>query len=154
MGWFAKLADAAKDRIEGAGAQDTERGMGRIASKDLKQLSDAELDAELVRRRRARGQNSPAPIPREEPLPKARRAAPEPANRRDRAPGWKVRQWYRDLELEPGASLAEVESAYQRLLDRYDPDKHIGDAEKHRAATRLAAGLGEAYYALKDELGG
>ena len=146
MGVLSKLADATRATID----EIRDRRMARIGDKPLKELSDAELERELRRRRRARGHSGGAGAGRAE-------GAREQEGRRGASrgtPGWKVRQWYRDLELEPGASLAAVEEAYERLLARYDPDKHADDPEKHRAAVKLAAGLGESYYALRDHLRG
>ncbi|MBX3274785.1 MAG: J domain-containing protein [Sandaracinaceae bacterium] len=124
----------------------------RIGDKPLKDLSDRELEEELRRRRRARGQPVGAePAARTE---RAREAAPRraPPRREGRHPGWKVRQWYRNLELAPGASRDEVEVAYVRLSEKYHPDRHP-DPEKRRVATQLAAGLREAYRGLLEALG-
>jgi len=112
----------------------------RIGDRPLKDLSDRELEEELQRRRRARGH---APT-RDGPTP-ARWARPR---RRRGPPGWKVRQWFRNLELEPGASQEEVELAYVRLSEKYHPDRQ-SDPEKKRVATQLAAGLREAYRGIQ-----
>lgn len=146
MGVLGKIADATRAKLEAM----RDRKMARIDGKPLRELSDTELEAERERRRRARGLPSRA-------RPEGHRGAAPAEADEDRGrptPGWRLRQWYRALELEPGASLEAVEDAYQRLLAKYDPDKHKDDAEKHRAATRLAAGLGEAYYGLRDHLEG
>ncbi|MCA9606625.1 MAG: J domain-containing protein [Myxococcales bacterium] len=116
----------------------------RIGDKALKDLSDRELDEELRRRRRARGAPLDAP-----PTPAATRRAPRRGNQRH--PGWKVRQWYRNLELQPGATRDEVELAYVRLSEKYHPDRHP-DAEKRRLATQLAAGLREAYRGILESM--
>lgn len=134
MGVLSKLADATRAKWD-------ELKRMRIGDKPLSELTDAELEEELARRRRARGYS-------------ADRGASAPARRSSEsgggAPGWKVRQWYRNLELKPGASRAEVEDAYAKLMKRYDPDQYEDDEEKRRAAIRLVAGLGEAYYGLVD----
>ena len=123
----------------------------RIGDKPLKDLSDRELEEELRRRRRARGQPAGAEPARTERAlePATRRAPPRGAGRH---PGRKVRQWYRNLELAPGASRDEVEVAYVRLSEKYHPDRHP-DPEKRRLATQLAAGLREAYRGLLESLG-
>lgn len=113
--------------------------MLRIAGKPLRELSDDELEAEVQRRRRARGHEGGAEVRREPRLA----AAVQRAN---------VRQWYANLELKPGATRADIEAAYQRLMARYHPDKHRGSPERHRDATRLAQGLSEAYRGLLDHL--
>ena len=58
------------------------------------------------------------------------------------------RRWYRVLELEPGASMAEVKTAYRRLLRKYHPDRHARDPEKFAAATELMRRITEAHDGL------
>lgn len=65
-----------------------------------------------------------------------------------------LRQYYANLELPDGASWAEVKSAYRRLMRRYHPDRHAGDADKARVANELSQKLRVAYEALRDELAG
>ncbi|HJL14596.1 MAG TPA: hypothetical protein RMH99_03000 [Sandaracinaceae bacterium LLY-WYZ-13_1] len=129
MGLLSKLADATR-------AKWNELERMRIGDKPLAELTDAELEAELQRRRRKRGY--------------APGRGASASSRGGRAPGWKVRQWYRSLELEPGASRDAVEEAYARLSKKYDPERYDDDAEKRRVAVKLLAGLGEAYYGLRD----
>jgi len=118
----------------------------RINDKPLAELSDAELEAELERRRRARGLGGGGGTRRR--TPGTRRGV---RRRSGRHPGWKVRQWYRNLELEPGASRDEVELAYVRLSEKYHPDRHDTD-DKKRLARQLAAGLREAYRGILESL--
>ena len=131
MGVMRRIADAARTTWE--------RRM-RIGEKPLSELTDKELEAELVRRRRMRASGRGV-TSSEDASPEARRAkaAVERAN---------VRQWYANLELAPGATIADVKAAYERLMKRYDPAKHARDPDKHRAATDLARGLREAYEGL------
>lgn len=112
-----------------------------MGGKPLSELSDRELEEELQRRRRARGGAAIA-----EPTGEAPRLAA--AVKRVQ-----VKQWYANLELKAGATVDEVKSAYKRLMAKYHPDKHANDPEKHRAATRLAHGLTEAYHGLLEQLG-
>ena len=117
------------------------RSFGR-ADKPLSELSDAELEAELIRRRRARAQG---------------RSAADAAGlgRRDGAPSPRRKQllqYYANLELDPGASLADIKAAYRELMKRYHPDKHARDDAKHRAATELAQQLTTAYVGLLEHL--
>ena len=95
--------------------------------KELRAMSDAELEEEAKRRRRMRASGR-----RDRDLPR-----PE-----------EVMKWYASLELEPGASIEEIEDAYERLSRKYHPDKHKGDDKKHRMAVALAASLEEAYRKL------
>lgn len=52
--------------------------------------------------------------------------------------------YYANLELAPGASYAEIKSAYRRLLRKYHPDKHLNNASKARTAEEIAKRLNEA----------
>jgi DnaJ-domain-containing protein 1 len=62
------------------------------------------------------------------------------------------RRWYRTLELEPGASLQEVRTAYRRLMRTYHPDRYARDPEKLQAATEVTRKLTEAYNGLQSHL--
>jgi len=64
------------------------------------------------------------------------------------------KRWYRTLELEPGADLAEVRRAYRRLLKQYHPDRFATDPEKQQAATEVTRRLTEAYNGLTRYLDG
>ena len=106
--------------------------MGRLsegkfgeAGKKLANLTDEELRAERARRR---GQQ-----PADEGRPTLQR----------------VRQYLANLELSPGASWPEIERAYRRLRERYDPQKHRGHPERHETALELDESLSHAYQALR-----
>jgi len=65
-------------------------------------------------------------------------------------PTWKrVRQYLANLELNPGATWSEVERAYERLRERYSPEKHEADPDRRRTAEELAESLTRAYQALQ-----
>ena len=103
------------------------RGYGP-GNKPLDQLSDKELLDELSQRR-------------------AKRELAPGNDDKHPTPG-RVRQYFANLELEPTATLAEVERAYRRLVDKYHPDKHAGDPAKHKAASELTESLNKAYEAV------
>ncbi len=105
----------------------------------FKDLSDEELKAEMERRRRARNRAAGR---------SASRPSPTFARRSPKHDPEAILRYYANLELEPGSSLSKIEAAYERLSKQYHPDKHKDDAEKHRAATELAASLTDAYRAL------
>lgn len=130
--------------------------MVNIDGKPLSALSDAELQAELRRRRRARR----APEPERPPSVRSaserltRNAASWARSffsRRDDEPKT-LAQCYEALELSPEASLDEVRTAYRRLMRKYDPDKHLADPEKHRAAEQVSRQLTRAYRQILDDL--
>lgn len=95
------------------------------AAKALAELSDEEL---LEERARSRGERSTS----------------------ESQPSWKrVKQYLANLELDPGATWPEVERAYERLRERYDPEKHEADPARFRTAEELNASLASAYQALR-----
>lgn len=59
-------------------------------------------------------------------------------------------QYYEILGLEPGASLAEIKSAYRKLSMQYHPDKvaHLGEEFRHVAEEKMKE-LNQAYQHLK-----
>jgi DnaJ-domain-containing protein 1 len=126
-----------RDRIlEGARRSIGDRLPGRLADKTVAELTDRELEEELIRRRRARA---------------ARRSDEERGTHgtsKDSPQRKQLLQYYANLELEPGASVADVRRAYRELMQRYHPDKHRDDPARLAAATELARSLTEAYEAL------
>lgn len=97
--------------------------------KKLGDLTDDELREERARRR-----GEPPP---DEPRPTLQR----------------VKQYLANLELSPGATWPEVERAYERLRERYSPNKHEGHPERHETAVELNESLTRAYRALRKYFG-
>lgn len=64
-----------------------------------------------------------------------------------------VLQAYRDLEVSPYASLAEVREAYRRLQIRYHPDRFGTNPKKQQLATEIATRLNESYSRIRKHLG-
>lgn len=126
----------------------TDRTFGRT-QKPLGELSDSELEEELIRRRRDRATKRSGGASAEEST--VAEARPRPAAQRS-PQEQQVTQYYANLELAPGATLDEVRRAYRDLMKRYHPDKHLGDPERHKAATELAQSLTRAYTALVELL--
>jgi len=134
MGVFRRITDATR-----AGLDDLRnRGRGTSSDKPLGELSDRELEEEILRRRRERAVG---------------RARGERKREREPSPQDKqLAQYYANLELSPGATIDDVKKAYRALMRRFHPDKFLGDPEKHRAATELAQSLTEAYQKLSARL--
>jgi DnaJ-domain-containing protein 1 len=65
-----------------------------------------------------------------------------------------VAEWYRTLNLSPGADLAEVKSAYRQLMRKYHPDMHAGNPQKQKAANELSMRVTTAYNGLQTHLAG
>jgi DnaJ domain len=64
----------------------------------------------------------------------------------------KVADWYRTLDLRPGAELVEIKSAYRKLMRRYHPDLHGATPQKQKAATELSMRVTQAYNGLVEYL--
>lgn len=64
-----------------------------------------------------------------------------------------VAEWLRVLDLQPGADLAQIKSAYRKMMRKYHPDLHTGDARKQKAATELSMRVTNAYNGLRQHLG-
>jgi DnaJ-domain-containing protein 1 len=63
-----------------------------------------------------------------------------------------VAEWYKTLNLSPGADLAEVKSAYRQLMRKYHPDMHAGNPQKQKAANELSMRVTTAYNGLQTHL--
>ena len=57
--------------------------------------------------------------------------------------------YYANLEIPYGSDLALVRQAWKRLLKKYHPDLHVGDAQKRLVANQLTAQLTNAYKELE-----
>ena len=126
-----------------------------LSQKPLSELTDAELEEELLRRRRERAAKRGSASTAGASAAGASAAGASAAGPRSRSPEeQQLHQYYANLELAPGASLDAVRRAYRELMSRYHPDKHLGDPERHKAATELAQSLTRAYTALVTHLGG
>ncbi|HTJ46037.1 MAG TPA: J domain-containing protein [Kofleriaceae bacterium] len=64
----------------------------------------------------------------------------------------KAAEWYRTLDLSPGADLAAIKSSYRQLMRKYHPDLHTGNAQKQKAATELSMRVTQAYNGLVEYL--
>jgi DnaJ-domain-containing protein 1 len=57
-------------------------------------------------------------------------------------------EWYRVLDLQIGADMAQIKTAYRQLMRKYHPDMHAGSPQKQRAATELSMRVTTAYNGL------
>jgi DnaJ-domain-containing protein 1 len=131
VGILKRLGEVTRD-----GLSELKQRMPGRTNKPLSELTDAELEEELLRRRRARAQRTG-----HRPERGREREADNPRLKQ-------IGQYYANLELQPGASLEDVKRAYRELMKKFHPDRHAGDPERHKAATELAQSLTEAYKAL------
>ena len=109
---------------------------------DFAGMSDAELAAEMERRRKARDEV-------EEAVHGKRRTAPPP---RTASGDDAIRKAYAALEVPAGSDFETVKKSYRRLMRKYHPDLHGGAPEKSRAATDLTQRLTQAYKTLEKHL--
>jgi curved DNA-binding protein CbpA len=56
--------------------------------------------------------------------------------------------WYRVLDLSPGADMAQIKSSYRQLMRKYHPDMHAGNPQKQKAANELSLRVTTAYNGL------
>lgn len=113
---------------------------------DFAGMSDAELAAEIERRRLARDEVEDAVHGR-------RRSAPPPRTPPRTASGDDaIRKAYAALEVPAGSDFETVKKSYRRLMRKYHPDLHGGAPEKSRAATDLTQRLTQAYKTLEKHL--
>jgi DnaJ-domain-containing protein 1 len=57
-------------------------------------------------------------------------------------------EWYRVLDLEVGADMARIKTAYRQLMRKYHPDMHASSPQKQKAATELSMRVTTAYNGL------
>lgn len=60
----------------------------------------------------------------------------------------KLAEWYRVLDLDAGADIPQIKSAYRQLMRKYHPDMHAGNPGKQKAATELSMRVTAAYNGL------
>lgn len=74
-----------------------------------------------------------------------------PASARPPRPGSTEAQlldWYRVLDLQLGADMAQIKTAYRQMMRKYHPDMHAGSPQKQKAATELSMRVTTAYNGL------
>lgn len=59
-----------------------------------------------------------------------------------------VAEWYRTLDLAPGADMAQIKASYRQLMRKYHPDVHAANPQKQKAANELATRVTTAYNGL------
>lgn len=115
----------------------------------LSQLDDAALMAEVRRRRQRRGQGTPATGTVDQ-LGSSPQQDAGSASSAVQPLTPQARQWLANLELGTGgATLTEVEAAYERLVQRYGPALEAPSPERRAAAKALLASLKKAHDGLR-----
>lgn len=117
-------------------------------SRPSQDLSDDELEEEILKRRRERAARraGASPEPSEADIATKPKDARSPQEQQ-------LAQYYANLELPVTASTDDVRRAYKEMMKKYHPDKHAGDPARHKAATELAQSLTRAYRALLEHKG-
>jgi len=59
-----------------------------------------------------------------------------------------VAEWYRQLDLQPGAEMSQIKTSYRQLMRKYHPDMHAGNPQRQKAATELSMRVTAAYNGL------
>src|SRR5438874_1931865 len=57
-------------------------------------------------------------------------------------------EWYKVLDLQVGADMAQIKSSYRQMMRKYHPDMHAGNPQKQKAATELSMRVTTAYNGL------
>lgn len=57
-------------------------------------------------------------------------------------------EWYKVLDLQAGADLAQIKSSYRQMMRKYHPDMHAASPQKQKAATELSMRVTTAYNGL------
>jgi DnaJ-domain-containing protein 1 len=60
--------------------------------------------------------------------------------------------WYRQLDLQPGADMSQIKTSYRQLMRKYHPDMHAGNPQRQKAATELSMRVTAAYNGLVSHL--
>jgi DnaJ-domain-containing protein 1 len=157
----ALLDRAAEAEREADAAGDPDQDLYRRFSLD--ELSDAELEAEIERRYRARQAAAGARPQAATGGRSARRPEPPRSDGGARTAGTRsarkpeppdeLRLAYAALEVPYGADFATVRKSYRTLMRKYHPDRHTSSPEKQRAATELAQKLTAAYELIQKRRG-
>lgn len=61
-------------------------------------------------------------------------------------------EWYRQLDLSPGADMSQIKTSYRQLMRKYHPDMHAGNPQRQKAATELSMRVTAAYNGLVTHL--
>jgi hypothetical protein len=114
----------------------------------LEDLSDAELEAEIERRRLERELDERA---RRNASARTASGAHRPAKPWS-VPGDPIAKAYAALEVPPGSNFVTVRKSYRNLMRKYHPDRHTSSPEKQKAANELAQKLTSSYEILEKHL--
>jgi len=57
-------------------------------------------------------------------------------------------EWYRVLDLQIGADMAQIKTSYRQMMRKYHPDMHASSPQKQKAATELSMRVTTAYNGL------
>lgn len=57
-------------------------------------------------------------------------------------------EWYKVLDLELGADMPQIKTAYRKMMRKYHPDMHAGNPSKLKAANELSMRVTGAYNGL------
>jgi DnaJ-domain-containing protein 1 len=63
-----------------------------------------------------------------------------------------IAEWYRVLDLSPGAEVSQIKTSYRQLMRKYHPDMHAGNPQRQKAATELSMKVTAAYNGLMTQL--
>ena len=68
--------------------------------------------------------------------------------RRPRGNEVQLLEWYRVLDLQLGADMAQIKTAYRQMMRKHHPDMHANNPQKQKAATERSMLVTTAYNGL------
>ncbi|HEY4240548.1 MAG TPA: J domain-containing protein [Kofleriaceae bacterium] len=141
---LAKLATsdpAARAAREKAARERAARVHKERDDRDARQKQQADDAFRRMKDQAARG--GPIPGPSSSSSSSAPPRAPRPGSNEAQ-----VLEWHRVLDVQIGADMAQVKSAYRQMMRKYHPDMHAGNPQKQKAATELSMRVTTAYNGL------
>jgi DnaJ-domain-containing protein 1 len=154
-----RLYDLVRSNLTELGEKASDLGLGHRGP-TLADMSDDQLEAELARRRERRdaarstkeSDHSRTSRPNSTQSERFRRSTRASSSRSGTRRDSDLARLYAQLECPYGADLTSVRKHYRRLMRKYHPDLHVGDADKQRIANELTQRLTSAYNELRRAL--
>jgi len=137
-----------------AGADSAARAQRERAAKDRAARVHRERDEREARQRAAADdafRRMKDQAARGGPIPNSSSSSSSSSSARPPRPGSteaQLLEWYRVLDLQIGADMVQIKTAYRQLMRKYHPDMHAGSPQKQKAATELSMRVTTAYNGL------
>ncbi len=144
LGKLAAATPGARAQRDKASSDRSSRVHRERDERAAKQRAAADEAFRKMKEQAARGGPMPGPGP-------TSTSSSGSTNHRPPRPGSadaQLADWYRVLDLAPGADISAIKSSYRQLMRKYHPDMHAGNPQKLKAATELSMRVTSAYNGL------